>query len=184
MSKIGNKPIKLPKGVEIKIDGNTISVKGKNGTLQKSFPPGIDVVIEDGEVKCALAKTEGRIPKSQRALHGLVRSLVNNMIVGVTEGFSKSLELIGVGYKVASKAKDQITLSVGYSHTVDYTSLPGVEMKVEGNKIIVSGIDKEHVGQSAAEIRAVRPPKHYKDGAGIRYVGENVRIKVGKKLAA
>lgn len=182
MSKIGKKPIKLPDGVEIKINGTNVSVKGSKGTLERTFPAGVSIKTEDGQIVCALdSQTPG---KKQHAMHGLVRSLVNNMVIGVTQGFSKTLEVVGVGYKIASKAPDKIQLNIGFSHPVDYSSLKGVEMKVEANKIIVSGMDKEAVGQTAAEIRALRPPKHYKDGAGIRYQGENVKIKVGKKLAA
>ena len=175
MSRIGNQPIQIPDGVEIKISGPNVSVKGPKGDITSVFDFGMEIKQEDDVVKVARPTDESQ----DKAFHGLTRSLLANMIIGVSNGFSKDLELVGVGYRVQQKGKG-ITLSVMLSHTVDIDPPEGVELKVEGNnQITVSGIDKQAVGQLAAEIRKVRPPNAY-TGKGIRYSGEIVRLKPGK----
>jgi len=175
MSRIGNQPIQIPDGVEIKISGPNVSVKGPKGDIASVFDFGMDIKQEDDVVKVTRPTDESQ----DKAFHGLTRSLLANMIIGVSNGFSKDLELVGVGYRVQQKGKG-ITLSVMLSHTVDIDPPEGVELKVEGNnQITVSGIDKQAVGQLAAEIRKVRPPNAY-TGKGIRYSGEVVRLKPGK----
>ena len=175
MSRIGNQPIQIPDGVEIKISGPNVSVKGPKGDITSVFDFGMDIKQEDDVVKVTRPTDESQ----DKAFHGLTRSLLANMIIGVSNGFSKDLELVGVGYRVQQKGKG-ITLSVMLSHTVDIDPPEGVELKVEGNnQITVSGIDKQAVGQLAAEIRKVRPPNAY-TGKGIRYSGEIVRLKPGK----
>jgi large subunit ribosomal protein L6 len=181
MSRIGKTPVKIPKGVEVKIDGQAVSVKGPKGTISKEMPLGVSFSQEEDKIVCSIPE---KSPKTIRQKFGLVRSLINNMVIGANDGFSKGLEIIGVGYKAQSQAPNKIQLNVGYSHPVVYEAPKEITIKVEGNKVFVTGIDKEVVGQTAAEIRKIRPPKNYKDGAGIRYLGEYVRIKVGKKLAA
>jgi large subunit ribosomal protein L6 len=181
MSRIGKKPVIIPKGVEIKIDGRDISVKGPKGSISKTMPEGVSFAQEENKIVCSIPENS---TKPIRSKFGLVRSLINNMVTGANDGFNIGLEIIGVGYKAQSQAPNKIQLNVGYSHPVVYEAPKEITLKVEGNKVFVTGIDKEVVGQTAAEIRKVRPPKNYKDGAGIRYVGEHVRIKVGKKLAA
>ena len=175
MSRIGNQPIQIPNGVEVKISGPNVSVKGPKGDIASVFDFGMDIKQEDDVVKVTRPTDESQ----DKAFHGLTRSLLANMIIGVSNGFSKDLELVGVGYRVQQKGKG-ITLSVMLSHTVDIDPPEGVELKVEGNnQITVSGIDKQAVGQLAAEIRKVRPPNAY-TGKGIRYSGEVVRLKPGK----
>ena len=175
MSRIGNQPIQIPDGVEIKISGPNVSVKGPKGDITSVFDFGMDIKQEDDVVKVTRPTDESQ----DKAFHGLTRSLLANMIIGVSNGFSKDLELVGVGYRVQQKGKG-ITLSVMLSHTVDIDPPEGVELKVEGNnQITVSGIDKQAVGQLAAEIRKVSPPNAY-TGKGIRYSGEVVRLKPGK----
>ena len=175
MSRIGNQPIQIPDGVEIKISGPNVSVKGPKGDITSVFDFGMDIKQEDDVVKVTRPTDESQ----DKAFHGLTRSLLANMIIGVSNGFSKDLELVGVGYRVQQKGKG-ITLSVMLSHTVDIDPPEGVELRVEGNnQITVSGIDKQAVGQLAAEIRKVRPPNAY-TGKGIRYSGEVVRLKPGK----
>ena len=175
MSRIGNQPIQIPDGVEIKISGPNVSVKGPKGDITSVFDFGMEIKQEDDVVKVTRPTDESQ----DKAFHGLTRSLLANMIIGVSNGFSKDLELVGVGYRVQQKGKG-ITLSVMLSHTVDIDPPEGVELKVEGNnQITVSGIDKQAVGQLAAELRKVRPPNAY-TGKGIRYSGEVVRLKPGK----
>ena len=175
MSRIGNQPIQIPDGVEIKISGPNVSVKGPKGDITSVFEFGMEIKQEDDVVKVTRPTDESQ----DKAFHGLTRSLLANMIIGVSNGFSKDLELVGVGYRVQQKGKG-ITLSVMLSHTVDIDPPEGVELKVEGNnQITVSGIDKQAVGQLVAEIRKVRPPNAY-TGKGIRYSGEVVRLKPGK----
>lgn len=181
MSRIGKKPVTIPKGVEVKITGSKISVKGPKGQMTREMPAQVKMISENDHIVCSIPEDS---PKTVRSLFGLVRSLVNNMVIGVDAGYTKGLEIIGVGYKAQSQAPNKIQINVGYSHPVIYEAPADITLKIEGNKVFVTGIDKEVVGQTASEIRKVRPPKHYKDGAGIRYVGEKVRIKVGKKLAA
>ena len=175
MSRIGRMPITVPEGVEVKLDGNTITVKGKNGTLTRDIHPAMTVAVE-GNV---ITVTRPNDDKQNRALHGLTRSLINNMVIGVTEGFKKVLEVNGVGYRVQKQGKT-LNLNLGFSHPVTVDETDDVKLNVEGaNKIIVSGPDKQKVGQFAAEIRAKRPPEPYK-GKGIKYEDEVIRRKEGK----
>ena len=175
MSRIGNQPIQIPSGVEVEISGPNVSVTGPKGNISSVFDFGMEIKQEDDVVKVMRPSDESQ----DKAFHGLTRSLLANMIIGVSNGFSKDLELVGVGYRVQQKGKG-VTLSVMLSHTVDIDPPEGVELKVEGNnQITVSGIDKQAVGQLAAEIRKVRPPNAY-TGKGIRYSGEVIRLKPGK----
>lgn len=175
MSRIGKRPVKIPQGVTVTLDGNAISVKGPKGQLSRTLPAEMTVKVEDGQVSVTRPSDVGR----HRALHGLTRSLINNMVEGVTQGFSKTLEIRGVGYKAEATAKGA-RLVVGYSHPVDYNAPEGISISVDGTTVVkVEGIDKERVGQVAAEIRRVRPPEPYK-GKGIRYTDEHVRTKAGK----
>ena len=175
MSRVGYKPITVPSGVEVTINGNDVTVKGSQGTLNQTFNPDMKVVQENNVLTVSRPSDEA----PHRALHGLTRSLLANMVIGVNEGFSKSLELVGVGYRTQQSGKG-LTLSVMYSHTVEVQPLDGVTLEVEGNnRIHVRGIDKQKVGQQAAEIRKVRPPNVY-TGKGIRYEGEQVKLKPGK----
>jgi large subunit ribosomal protein L6 len=168
-------PIELPSGVEVKIDGSSVTVKGSKGELSRNFTERVAFNNEDGVVTL---DRDGDSPQA-KALHGLSRALLFNMVQGVSEGFSKELEIQGVGYRAALKGTD-IELQVGFSHTVSVPAPKGITFDVpEPTKIIVSGIDKEMVGQVAADIRKVRPPEPYK-GKGIRYLGEHVRRKAGK----
>ncbi len=178
MSRIGKMPVVLPKGVEVKQANGTLSVKGPKGSLQLSAHPDMNVVIDGGEVRVERPSDE----KQHRALHGLTRSLIANMVIGVTDGFAKTLEIVGVGYRADLKGKG-LTLSLGFSHTIEYTPDDGVSLECPNQTtIVVSGIDKQKVGQAAADIRAFRPPEPYK-GKGIRYKGEHVRRKAGKTAA-
>jgi large subunit ribosomal protein L6 len=176
MSRIGIKPIPVPSGVSIEIgSGNDIMVKGPKGQLTQKLSPRVQIVQEDGQLRVS-RETEERDVK---ALHGLSRSLLNNMVVGVTDGFTKVLEIQGVGYRAQMQGKN-LVLNVGYSHQVNLTPPDGITYAVEGNnRVTVSGIDKQMVGEEAARIRGVRPPEPYK-GKGIRYAGEYVRRKAGK----
>lgn len=175
MSRIGNKPIAIPSGVEVKLDGNTVTVKGPKGELTRTVDPILSVKKENDEIIVSRPDDS----KESRSLHGLNRSLVNNMVVGVTEGFKKELEVNGVGYRAAMKGKN-LDLTIGYSHPVVMTPPEGITVEVpDPNKIIVSGADKEKVGQFTAEIREKRLPEPYK-GKGIKYVGEHIRRKEGK----
>ncbi len=165
----------VPSGVDVTIKGNDVTVKGSRGTLNETFNPDMKVVKENDVLTVSRPSDE----PNHRALHGLTRSLLANMVIGVSEGFSKSLELVGVGYRTQQSGKG-LTLSVMYSHTVEVQPLDGVTLEVEGNnRIHVRGIDKQKVGQQAAEIRKVRPPNIY-TGKGIRYAGEQVKLKPGK----
>ena len=175
MSRIGNQPIPVPSGVDIDIKSNDVTVKGPKGTLTRTFHEDMSISRENGNVLVARPSDTGE----HKALHGLTRSLLNNMVVGVSDGFSRTLDLMGVGYRVAQSGPG-ISLNVMLSHTVEIAPLPGVTLEVEGNnRIRVMGIDKQAVGQQAAEIRKVRPPNVY-TGKGIRYAGEVVHIKPGK----
>lgn len=174
MSRIGRKPITVPSGVNVDLKDNVATVKGPKGQLQRRLPPEMTVSIDDGTITVTRPSDAGK----HRALHGLTRTLINNMVEGVTNGFSKSLEIRGVGYKAEATAKGA-RLVVGYSHPVNYEAPDGVKISVDGAIVKIEGIDKEKVGQVAAEIRKVRPPEPYK-GKGIRYVGEQVRTKAGK----
>jgi large subunit ribosomal protein L6 len=175
MSRIGKAPIELPKGVEISVKGDVVEVKGPKGTLTQDIDPALEVTQDDGVVTISRDNDE----RQTRALHGLTRALIANMVTGVSEGYSKELTIIGVGYRAALKGKT-LELQVGFSHPVSVEALDGVTFEVpEPTKIIVGGIDKQKVGQMAADIRAVRPPEPYK-GKGIRYTDEYVRRKAGK----
>lgn len=175
MSRIGRTPIAIPAGVEVNIDGADVTVKGPKGTLQHRVAAPIEVAIEDGEVRVTRPNDE----RESRALHGLTRSLVANMIEGVTQGYTKALEIVGTGYRVVAKGKD-LEFALGFSHPVLVKAPEGIEFKVESQtKFSVSGIDKQLVGETAAKIRKIRKPEPYK-GKGIRYAGEQVRRKVGK----
>jgi large subunit ribosomal protein L6 len=176
MSRIGRMPIAVPAGVTVDIaENNLVTVKGPKGELQKSLPVEMDIKLEGAEVIVSRPNDL----KKMKSLHGLTRTLINNMVVGVTEGYEKVLEVNGVGYRAAKQGKT-LTLNLGYSHPVEMTDPEGLEAVVEGqNKIIVKGIDKEKVGQYAAEIREKRKPEPYK-GKGIKYADEVIRRKVGK----
>ncbi|MBF0713137.1 50S ribosomal protein L6 [Gemella sp. GH3] len=175
MSRIGNKVITVPAGVEVKLDNNLAVVKGPKGELTKQFDAELTFNVEGNEITVVRPSDS----KRHRTIHGTTRALLANMIEGVSTGFKKELELIGVGYR-AQKQGSKLVLSVGYSHPVEFEEIDGVKLAVEGNtKVSIEGIDKEVVGQYAAKVRAVRPPEPYK-GKGIRYVGEYVRRKEGK----
>ncbi len=176
MSRIGKMPIIVPAGVTVTLeDGNVLRVKSNKGELTEKIPQEIEVVIEDGVITAKRNSDE----KRHRAMHGLSRALIANMVHGLTEGFTKALEVVGVGYRV-QKSGDKIVLNVGYSHPVEVKEQRGVTFEVEGTNIIkVSGVSKQAVGEIAAEIRRIRPPEPYK-GKGIRYQGEEVLRKVGK----
>lgn len=175
MSRIGNRPIPLPKNVEVRLDGVTVNVKGPKGSLSMKVHPDLAIELSDGSVQVARPSEENR----HKALHGLTRTLIANMVDGVTTGFSKKLEIQGVGYR-AEKKKEGITLHVGYSHPVHIAAPGGIDFDVPvPTEVVVKGMDKAMVGQVAAEIRGVRPPEPYK-GKGIRYSGEQVRRKAGK----
>lgn len=175
MSRIGKKPIQIPNGVEVKLDGNKVTVKGPKGTLERDFHPDINIKLEENQ----LVVTRPSDHRTHRSLHGTTRSLLANMVEGVTNGFSKTLELVGVGYRVQKKGNN-VVLNVGYSHPVEITPYEGIELEVPSQtQIIVKGIDKEKVGLMAANIRAVREPEPYK-GKGIKYADEVIRRKEGK----
>ena len=179
MSRIGRMPVSIAKGVEVKQSNGTVLVKGPKGTLEFTVHPEMTVVIDDSEVRVERPSDH----KEHRALHGLTRSLINNMVVGVTDGFSKTLEIIGVGYRAEVKGKG-ITLHLGFSHPVNYEPVEGVKLECPNQTtVVVSGPDKQKVGQAAAEIRSFRPPEPYK-GKGVRYQGEHVRRKAGKTAGA
>ena len=175
MSRIGRMPIAIPAGVTVEVaENNKVTVKGPKGTLERVLPTEMEIKVEGTEVTV----TRPNDLKKMKSLHGLTRTLINNMVVGVTAGYEKKLEINGVGYR-AAKSGNKLTLSLGYSHPVEMTDPEGIESKVDGNKIIVTGIDKEKVGQYAAEIRDKRRPEPYK-GKGIKYADEVIRRKVGK----
>ena len=175
MSRIGKAPVPVPAGVEVNIQGSTISVKGPKGELSRTLSDKVTVTAEDGQ----LVVTRAADDRESRALHGLSRSLINNMVIGVSEGFRKELDIVGVGYRAAAKGAD-LELALGFSHPVVITAPEGITFAVPApNRIEVHGIDKQLVGQVAADIRAWRKPEPYK-GKGVRYVGEHVRRKAGK----
>jgi large subunit ribosomal protein L6 len=175
MSRVGRQPISVPQGVDIKIEDRKVKVKGKKGELETLVPRGIKVNLKDGEIVVSVA--DG--PQERNSFWGLTRSLVNNMVIGVTNGFSKTLEIRGREYRVNLKGKD-LEFDLGYSHPIKVAPKQGIEFKVEENKVTVSGIDKALVGEQAAEIRDLRPAEVYK-GKGIRYEGEYVIHKEGKR---
>lgn len=175
MSRIGKQPIEIPAGVEVKVNGNEVSVNGPKGQLTESFNADMNIAI-DGNI---ITVTRPSDFKEHRALHGLTRTLIANMVEGVTNGFSKELEVQGVGYRVAKQGSD-LVMNLGFSHQVIVPEVDGIKIDVPApNKIIISGPDKQQVGQFAAEVREKRPPEPYK-GKGIRYAGEYVRHKEGK----
>ena len=175
MSRIGRKPVVVPKGVTLQLQGNTVAVKGPRGELRRSLHPDMQIALDKDQFTVARPSEE----KRHKALHGLTRTLVQNMVEGVSKGFSKTLEIQGVGYKAEAKPYG-VNLIVGYSHPVKYEAPKGIKISVDNNVVVkIEGADKELVGQVAAELRAVRPPEPYK-GKGIRYQGEHVRRKAGK----
>src|ERR1700746_578253 len=175
MSRIGRLPVTIPSGVQVEIDGRQVTVQGPKGTLQHTVADPIDVVREDGQLKVTRPSDEGPV----RALHGLSRTLIANMVTGVTTGFSKTLEIVGVGYRVVAKGKD-LEFSLGFSHPVVVTPPEGITFRVEApTRFVVEGIDKQLVGETAARIRKLRKPDPYK-AKGVRYQGEVIRRKVGK----
>ena len=175
MSRIGRKPINIPAGVEVKIDGSCVTVKGPKGTLSQTFQPSMNIAVEGAEIVVTRPNDE----KENRALHGLTRTLINNMVIGVTEGFKKELDVNGVGYRVQKQGKN-LVMNLGFSHQVVVSETEDIKIEVPApNKIIILGADKQKVGQFAAEVREKRPPEPYK-GKGIKYVDEFVRRKEGK----
>ena len=175
MSRIGKKPIAIPKGVTVKIEGNTVAVQGPKGQLDTPLPSGIHMEQKDGNL-VAIREND-----SQSALHGLARALVNNAVEGVTKGWTRDLEIVGIGYRAELKGKGTVVFSLGYSHPIEYPLPSGIEVAVDPKqtKLTVSGIDRQKVGQVAAEMRGLRPPDPYKN-KGVRYAGERLKKKVGK----
>ncbi len=176
MSRIGQMPIEIPEGVQVTIKGEKVEVKGPKGELQSTFRPEITIQEKDGVLMVSRSSEEPRV----RALHGLTRSLLNNMVIGTSQGFEKTLEIHGVGYRAELNGKD-LTLNLGFSHPVEFAAPEGIDFEVDtrAGRVVVRGIDKQLVGQVAADIRKIRPPEPYK-GKGIRYKGEYVRHKAGK----
>jgi len=177
MSKIGKKPIIIPDGVTVKVTGKEVHVKGSKGELSLIADKAINIELKDKEINLSI----GESTKENKSIWGTTRMLIDNMIQGVSQGFEKRLEIQGIGFKAALQGKNKIILSVGFTHPVEHTAPEGVEFKLDKNIIIVSGIDKQKVGQITAEIRASKPPEPYL-GKGIRYVGEVVKRKAGKKV--
>jgi len=175
MSRIGRKPIALPKGVTVKIEGNTVAVQGPKGKLDTQLPPGIRMEQQDGHI-VAIREND-----NQAAFHGLARALVNNAVDGVTKGWTRDLEIVGIGYRAEMKGKNTVVFSLGYSHPIEYPLPSGIEAAVDPKqtKLTISGIDRQKVGQVAAEMRSLRPPDPYKN-KGVRYAGERLKKKVGK----
>ena len=175
MSRIGRMPVEIPAGVTATLNGNTLTVKGPLGTLTETFRPEINIAIEGNQI----IVTRNSEEKEDKSLHGLTRALINNMVVGVTKGFEKKLEIVGVGYR-AEKQSGKIVLGLGYSHPVIFEEKDGIKFDVpDSTTIIVKGIDKQAVGQAAAVIRSKRPPEPYL-GKGVKYTGERIRRKAGK----
>lgn len=175
MSRIGKKPIPLPKGVSYKVEGNTVVVTGPKGTVTNHLPAGVTLETADGNI---LVKRED---DSKAAVHGLVRALVNNAVVGVTTGWTRELEIVGIGYRAELKGKGIVVFTLGYSHPIEYPLPSGIEVAIDPKmtKLSVSGIDRQKLGQVVAEMRALRAPDPYKQ-KGVRYVGEKLKKKVGK----
>ncbi len=176
MSRVGKKPIAVPSGVEVKIEGSRVRVKGSKGELECEFDPNMKIESQNGQI----VVTRPDDNRTNRALHGLTRALLNNMVTGVSEGFFKQLNIVGVGYKVDLKGKD-LVMQLGFSHPVSYPAPKGIEFEVDSkaNTIKIKGIDKQQVGQVSAEIRKFRPPEPYK-GKGVMYADEHIRRKAGK----
>jgi large subunit ribosomal protein L6 len=179
MSRIGRKPITIPKGVEIKISEGVVQVKGQRGSLEVKLMPGIDASLKDGSLSLTRTSEERQL----RAFHGMNRALVANAVTGVSEGWQKQLEIVGIGYRAESKGSSVI-FNLGYSHPIDFPVPDGISIEVDSkaNRMTVTGIDRQQVGQVAANIRGLRAPEPYK-GKGIRYVGERIRRKAGKQGA-
>jgi large subunit ribosomal protein L6 len=176
MSRIGKAPVTVPAGVEVSIANRTITVKGPKGTLSRQIPGEIEVSVDEGVLTCTRPNDE----RFHRAQHGLTRSLVNNMVVGVTDGFKKNLEIVGVGYRAEAQGPNGLRLNLGFSHPVNVKAPEGITFEVPvPTQIVVNGIDKEVVGQVAADIRSIRKPEPYK-GKGVKYAGERVLRKAGK----
>ena len=175
MSRIGKKPIPIPQGVTVKIEGNTVAVQGPKGKLDTEVPAGITFQQNDGIIVAV------RQDDSQAALHGLARALVNNAVEGVTKGWTRELEIVGIGYRAEMKGKTMVVFNLGYSHPIEYPLPTGVDASVDPKqtKIALTGIDRQKVGQVAAEMRSLRPPDPYKN-KGVRYAGERLKKKVGK----
>jgi large subunit ribosomal protein L6 len=175
MSRIGKKPIPLPKGVTMKVEGNVVTVQGPKGRVDTPLPAGIKVEQQDGNLVAV------RENDSQAAVHGLARALVNNAVEGVTKGWNRELEIVGIGYRAEMKGKGTVVFNLGYSHPIEYPLPTGVDTVVDAKqtRLTVSGIDRQRVGQVAAEMRSLRPPDPYKN-KGVRYVGERLKKKVGK----
>jgi len=178
MSRVGKMIISIPQGVELKMAGRTVSAKGPKGELSCDLLPGIELEVEDGTARVRQTSEE----RTAGAMHGLSRALVNNLVVGVSQGFSRSLEIHGTGYR-AQVQGNKLVLTLGFSHPIEHELPQGISAQVDGNKITVSGIDKALVGQVAADVRRYRPPEPYK-GKGVRYEGEHVRRKAGKSAGA
>lgn len=178
MSRVGKKIIPIPKGVELKMSGRTVTAKGPKGQLSYEALPGIELDVMEGSAQVRQTSTE----KTARAIHGLSRAMVNNLVEGVSMGFTKGLEIHGTGYRAQVQGR-ALVLTLGFSHPIEYPLPEGIEAKVDQNKIVISGIDKALVGQVAAEVRKFRPPEPYK-GKGVRYDGEFVRRKAGKSAGA
>ena len=175
MSRIGKMPVEVPSGVDVKIEGSTVTIKGPKGELTQTFHEDMKVFMDEDKITVERPSDE----REHRSLHGLTRSLLANMVTGVSEGYEKSLEIVGVGYRASMKGKD-LEMQLGYSHPILVKAEPGIEFEVPAaTKVIVRGHDKQQVGQVAAEIRDLRRPEPYK-GKGVRYEGEHVRRKVGK----
>ena len=176
MSRIGKAPVTVPSGVDITVDGATITVKGPKGTLSRAIPGDITISQDDGVLSVARPNDE----RQNRALHGLTRSLVNNMVIGVTDGFKKNLEIVGVGYRAEAQGPTTLRLNLGFSHPVTVQAPDGITFEVPTpTQVVINGIDKEVVGQVAANVRSIRKPEPYK-GKGVRYAGERVLRKAGK----
>jgi len=175
MSRIGKKPIPMPKGVSYAVEGNVVTVKGPKGTVSNHIPAGVTLATEDGHL---VVKRED---DSKAAVHGLVRALVNNAVVGVTNGWTRELEIVGIGYRAELKGKGIVVFTLGYSHPIEYPLPSGIEVAIDPKqtKLTVSGIDRQKLGQVCAEMRSLRPPDPYKQ-KGVRYAGERLKKKVGK----
>jgi large subunit ribosomal protein L6 len=175
MSRIGRKPIELPKGVEVTVTGNTVTVKGPKGIVQTHLPEGITIERQDGHVLAS------RQDDHHAAVHGLARALLNNAVEGVTKGWNRELEIVGIGYRAELKGKSTVVFSLGYSHLIEFPLPEGIQVAVDQKltRLTVSGIDRQKVGQVAADMRSLRPPDPYKN-KGVRYAGERLKKKVGK----
>ena len=175
MSRIGRKPIEVPKGVEVTVTGSAVAVKGPKGTIQMQLPEGVSVERKDGHLNAA------RVDDSHSAVHGLARALLNNAVQGVTKGWTKELEIVGIGYRAELKGKNTVVFSLGYSHPIEFPLPEGIQAAIDPKqtRLGITGIDRQKVGQVAADMRSLRPPDPYKN-KGVRYLGERLKKKVGK----